>query len=297
MLNDRGKSLSNGTTELTDGSASGIAYPLSSKATIVVTVGTHAETVVVENLYRNLAGLGLGVLSIGFGAFITYVRLLGRSPSRDLDLARDWTLDLTFSFGELLFDLGARIPLGRALSGAGSLFVAGTAGLFRSVATLRAPSLSLPSLSMSGSMPSFSLPSLSLPSLSAPSLSLGSVLTGRSADDDSSTTADVQSTPETATAAEVDETPEEIELSNRQLIWAAWREFAKTAGVRRIETATPGAVARQARRQTELPAEAIDELTEAVREIEYGGAEPTDELTERVLQAIAAVRAVGGDEE
>lgn len=293
VLESKGRSPTDASTELEDGSTVGLAYPIASKATIVVTVGTHAEPVVVENLYRNLAGIVLGTMSFGFGVFITYVRVLGRSPGRDLHLARNWTFDLTFSLGAFMFDLASKVPLGQMLSGTASLFVSGTAGAIRAMATLRLPSPSAPSLSW----PSLSLPSLSLPSLSLPTFSLGSVMTGRSDGTETATNTDRPAESRMGSMRNVDESTEEIELSNRELIWAAWHELARRAGVRRVETTTPGAVARQARAQTDLPVGAVDVVTEAVRAIEYGGAEPTEERVEIVLDAIADIRAAGGESE
>lgn len=261
-----------------------IGLPVASSATIVVEAGSATDTVVVENLLRNLGLFVLGTTSILIGGMVTYTRILGRSPSRDVERV-GWSL----KFGAI--DLGWRIKrlgttynpfeaLARVLEG----IVDGIAAMIHALTTFQLPQLSIPSLTV---------PSLSLPSM--PSLSSDDVVAGRS-----DTEAEDDEGVPMARIGEFDpadpEIPETVELSNRELIAAAWHELAETAGIEDVETTTPGAVARAAR-QSGLPDDAIEVLTTVFRRIEYGGAEATDERKTQALKALAAIRAAGGDEE
>lgn len=268
-----------------------LRLPATPSATIVVDAGGEREVFVLEDLLRNVGIFVVGGTSIIFGITITYGRVLNRSLRHDITLAgRSFKLG-ALNFGGLLRGLATTYSPTAAFRHAGAGLIGGTAVALRGLLSLRAPSRSLSTLSLA-------LPSLSMPSM--PSFGLGSI--GRQSDDggdeDKASNGKSKSDPSVPVdefAAAAPDVPDTEEPDNRELIRAAWHEFAETAGVSEVETTTPGAAARQAR-ETGLPEPAITALTQTFRQVEYGQGSPTDERTERALRALAVVRAHDGGE-
>ncbi|PSQ16644.1 hypothetical protein BRD00_10310 [Halobacteriales archaeon QS_8_69_26] len=77
----------------------------------------------------------------------------------------------------------------------------------------------------------------------------------------------------------------------------AFRELVRLVGVRRWRTMTPGEIGRAAT-GVGLPEEPVATVTEAFRDVEYGGREPSAAVRDRVLAALSRLRAAasrGGD--
>jgi hypothetical protein len=74
-------------------------------------------------------------------------------------------------------------------------------------------------------------------------------------------------------------------LGPRERVLAAWRTLVRRARVTRYRTRTPGEVRARAL-SAGLPADAVETLTEAFREVEYGAADPREWL-DAVADAVA----------
>jgi transglutaminase-like putative cysteine protease len=72
-------------------------------------------------------------------------------------------------------------------------------------------------------------------------------------------------------------------------IRAAWRWFVRTLGLRTPETMTPGEMRRRAV-EMGFPEKPVSRLTDAFRDVEYGGREPTDNLRDRARDAVRRVK-------
>jgi hypothetical protein len=87
--------------------------------------------------------------------------------------------------------------------------------------------------------------------------------------------------------------PDEALLTIRD----AWGEFRTHVSIRSWRTATPGEIARWAIHRDGLPQEAVETLTDAFRDVEYGSRSPSDRApaARRALEAIRG--ATDADEE
>lgn len=266
--------------------------PPASSATVVVTDGHETAAVGVEGLFRNLA---LGVvlaLSLLVGVFLSSLRVL-----RWLDVVEERETGSTPA-ADLLLPFAT---LGSALVAT----AAGLATVVSSVSVPRIPTPSIPRVSLPRvslprlrlpSLPNLSrpgLPSVSLPSVSLPSLSLPSAegiglpsFAGSSSEEADESPSTTETTDPFAPEAEEDEVPQ---LSKRELVRAAIRDLGRLADVRRVETSTPGQIGRRALDRA-LPREPVEAIVGTVREVEYAGAEPTDEDASRVREAVRRLR-------
>ncbi len=77
---------------------------------------------------------------------------------------------------------------------------------------------------------------------------------------------------------------------------AAWARFRSRVSLGRTRTKTPGEIARHAVRRDGLPPEAVRELRDAFREVEYGS-RPADERADRARRALSAIEQDPGEEE
>jgi len=79
----------------------------------------------------------------------------------------------------------------------------------------------------------------------------------------------------------------------------AWGEFRTHVSIRSWRTATPGEIARWAVHRDGLPQEAVQTLTDAFRDVEYGSRPPRDRApaARRALEAIRGATDADGEEE
>lgn len=100
-------------------------------------------------------------------------------------------------------------------------------------------------------------------------------------------------TPGDATAAEDPES-----AAARERIREAWQRFLAILPLRRVRTLTPGEVARFAVEDANLPADPVERLRDAYREVSYGGADPAprQDVAEEAVDSIDAERASDGDD-
>lgn len=258
----------------TGGEATTFYLPPASEATIVVTDGRTVRTVVLEDLLRNLAIAVIGVLSIGAGLVFTTLRAL---RWLDVDVHEPAAPG---AFTGLALGLGR---LGGALVDA-AVAIAAAPGRVRLPAfrlpPLPSPVVPSPSL-RSLELPSLALPSLGLPSLGSPSLpSLGVPSLGSAGGEDPA------DGDEVAVGSEEKSTPT---LCDRELIRASVRDLGRLAGVSRVETATPGQIGRRAL-DAALPREPVERIVGTVRDVEYGGGEPSRDRARRVREAVRRLR-------
>lgn len=284
----------NATADLHRGS-SRVRLPASSTATVIVTDSHETEVVTLNGLLQNLAiGVVLS-LSLAGGMAVTSLRVL-----RWLDFDVGESGHAGGSIADLIADLGAAI-VGVA---DGFARLVGRIRLPRvpvptlpsvpvpSLSSVRLPSLSFgavlaPARLLSGlGLPSLRLPSLRVPRPSLPGLpSFGRPTLDGDEDAESEEPAAVVD-PFDPAAADVDDVPR---LSERELVRAAVRDLGRLAGVRRIETNTPGQIGRRALDRA-LPREPVSAIVDTVREVEYGGGEATSEHASRVRDAVRRLR-------
>ncbi|MFC4543995.1 DUF4129 domain-containing protein [Halosolutus amylolyticus] len=267
------------TTTGDDGRAR-VWLPIEDEATVTAEVGAETATATVGNLYRRLAALVVLVPGFVIGGSVTYLRFVAsRERRRGAALA------------------GLFVTLADLLAGLSDAF-ATIADLLRG---LDRPSLSLPGFTVPQPGFGWTVPSVG-PALASFGRalgtlpSLGSLL--RSSGRDGSSPL---SPPSIGTAfgrddAEADDPSDAAaagpELASEPLaprgpraeIRAAWHAVLDRLAVEDRETATPGAVARRALGEG-FPAEHVTALVTVVREVEYGGREPSPE---RVARARAA---------
>lgn len=251
------------TTETDDDGIALVWLPIDDEVTVMTQVGAATGSTTVSNLYWRLGAILVLVPGLLIGGTITYLRYAARRDDSPAPLA------------------GVFAAIAAALD-----YVAEAVQMLR-------PSLPHPS--------SFGLAWLSLQPfrrLDVRLPSLGGLLGGlrfhRSADsagltgrllralrrsaDDSAGTAD-QGTGPTASAGP---------RGPRAELRAVWLAVCDRVDVRNRETSTPGEVARTAR-TAGFPTTSVRELLAVVRDIEYGGSEPT---TTRIEQARVAAREV-----
>lgn len=265
--------------------------PIDDGATVTAEVGAETATATVGNLYLRLAAVVVLVPGFCIGGVVTYFRLVATSERRRGNAAAE----LFVALADVIGGLGAAIS---------RLF--GSIGGY-SLPSISLPTVSVPSLDVGTTGRGFPSLGSALPSVgravgSLPSLgTLGSP--GRSsADSDRSllagilgpttddTDADESSNAETA-APELAAEPL-APRGPRAEVRTAWHSFLDRLEIDDRETTTPGAVARDAL-AAGFPADRVSRLVAIVRDIEYGGREPS---SERAAAARAAVQDLLDDE-
>ncbi|ELY71408.1 DUF4129 domain-containing protein [Natrinema versiforme] len=279
---------SGGTATTGENGRARLWLPIDDGATVTAEVGAETATVTVGNLYLRLAAVVVLVPGFCIGGVVTYFRLVATSERRRGNAAAA----LFVALADVLGGLGA--ALSRLFGAIGGY----------SLPSISLPTVSMPRLEFGGpglGFPSFGavLPSVGRAFGSLPSLgSLGSL--GRSsADSDRSLLAGLLGP--TADDEDADE-PGDSEADDagrpglaaepltprgpRAEVRAAWHAFLDRLEIADRETATPGAVAHDAL-AAGFPADRVSRLVEIVRDIEYGGREPS---SERAAAARAAVQ-------
>lgn len=270
--------------------------PIDDEATATVELGSETATATVGNLYLRLTAVVVFVPGFLIGAVLTYLRLVAANERRSRNGWSGAFLSLADVFAEI----------SDAVTGLLSALVG------RNGPALSVPAVSLPTLSLSlphlqfdgfgrgfpslgsaisfGGLPSLGsavsfggLPSLgSLRSRDRSSTGGGSLLEGLFG------TRDDESEPSTAATDAGPELADEplAPRGPHAEVRAAWHTFLDRLGVEDRTTTTPGAVARTAL-AAGFPSDRVDRLVAIVRDIEYGGREPSPD---RVAEVRATVR-------
>ncbi len=274
-------SLADGGTSTTgaDGRAR-VWLPIEDEATVTAEVGAETATATVGNLYRRLAALVVLVPGFLVGGSMTYLRFVATRERRR---------------GAAL--VGTFVVLADVLAGLSDAFAA-LADLLRGIDR---PSISLPAFTVPRPGFEWQFPSVgpalaSFGSALGTVPSLGSLLSspGRGGgsplpesplrkvfgSDDAESDAPTDSAAAGPALADEPLAPR----GPRAEIRAAWHAVLDRLDVVDRETATPGAVARRALADG-FPAEPVSRLVTVVREVEYGGRDPSPD---RVARARAA---------
>ncbi|WP_246998494.1 DUF4129 domain-containing protein [Halosolutus gelatinilyticus] len=282
-VDDATVSLGDGETHTTgsDGTVR-VWLPVEDEVTVTADVGAETATATVGNLYRRLAVLAVLIPGFAIGGTVTYLRFVAtRDRHRGSGLAAVF------------------VALADVFAGLSDAFAA-LAGLLRGRRrSMSIPELSLPRLRFGWTFPSIgaSLSSAggalgTLPSFGSlfgspgrgggsskrGGFSLRSALFGSDTDDDDRT----ESGNARPTLAAEPLGPR----GPRAEIREAWHAAIDRLGVNRRETATPGAIARRAI-ATGFPADAVTKLVAIVRDVEYGGREPSPDRVARAREAAA----------
>ncbi|WEL18705.1 putative membrane protein [Halorhabdus sp. SVX81] len=259
--------------------------PVDDSATVRATVGTESATTTVGNLYFRLAAVVVIVPGLVIGGVLTYLKLAALRQRRRAK-------------GVVAVFVGLAGVL-EGLSGAIGRLRRSLADWPKSVASIGRPSLSglggwrLPAIGTAISMPSLGGIAVSLPSFGSLRDAVSGSPNGSSTSrlgpnrlvewlngDDSEEADDVVEEP-----TDTDEPA--VSLTPREEIRAAWHGFVDRLDLSRRETVTPGRVARRAIRDG-FPADSVRRLLAIVREVEYGGREPSPDR-------VASARAAAGD--
>jgi len=265
--------------------------PASDSASIATEVRGESVTTELDGLVFALAWSVLIVLSFLIGGIITYLRMFDLQTRRR---HRRWIGDGLWRGGfwpsGLLDGLAARVaglPAALRRSGAAGASLFGRLGVGLGWLSQFGATLRLPRLSLSG-LPSLSgLSGLSLlPSLDRGSRSLGG-------DDDAGgssgpDTDDVRDRPDESASDEDDAAP-------TPTVRRAWHRLVDSLGVARRETRTPGQIARRAV-DAGYPDDAVDRLTSAFRDVEYGGRAESDDRVRAAYEALDRIRSDEEDE-
>ncbi|WP_226005347.1 DUF4129 domain-containing protein [Natrinema salinisoli] len=256
--------------------------PISDEATVTADVGAETATTSVGNLYLRLTAVVVLVPGFAIGVVLTYLRLAAASENR----RESSSAGIILAFADIFEQFADAL---RTLTVTLSEF---------SLPSVSAPSFSVPRLEFGG-VGGFEFPSLG-PALSSFGRAFGTLpslgsLAWSSNDRSGSSLGDLFGTSDDdasdePTGAE-DDGPR---LAARPLeprgpraeIRAAWHAFLDRLEVDDRETATPGEIARNAL-AAGFPADRVDRLVAIVRDVEYGGREPS---TDKVTAARAAVR-------
>jgi len=231
----------------------------------------------------------LGALSVLFGIVITYLRVFDLQARRR---HRQWIGDgLWGGFWPtgLLSGLGAAIAgvpaaLRRAAGAIAGLFGGlggGVGWLSQFGAALRLPRFRLPSLPSLGGLSALSL---------LPSLDRGS----RSIDEDADASSAVDR-PDATRAAPDEPADDADDPAPTPTVRRAWHRLVDRLGVARRETRTPGQIARRAI-DAGYPDDAVDRLTSAFRDVEYGGRAESDDRVRDAYEALDRIRSEEDDE-
>ncbi len=277
-----------GTTDA-DGKT-GFRLPASDSATIGTEVRGESASTELDGLVFALAWSVLGALSLLVGGIITYLRLFDLQARRR---HRRWIGD-GFSLGTLL-PTGLLSGLGAAVAGVPAALRRGAgaiAGLFGGLgggvgwlsqfgAALRLPRFQLPSLPSLGGVSALSL---------LPSLDRGS----RSVDEDVETGSPIDRSDAARTIPDepVDDADDPVPTPT---VRRAWHRLVDRLGVARRETRTPGQIARRAI-DAGYPDDAVDRLTAAFRDVEYGGRTESDDRVRAAYEALDRIRSEEDDE-
>ncbi|QCS43756.1 DUF4129 domain-containing protein [Natrinema versiforme] len=279
---------SGGTATTGENGRTRLWLPIGDEATVTAEVGAETATATVGDLYLRLAAVVVLVPGFCIGGVVTYYRLIATSERRRGNAVAELFVALADLVG----------GLGTALS-----------RLFGAIGGYSLPSISLPTISMPslefggtgrgspavgsalssigrafGSLPSLgSLRSFGRSSADSDRSLLEGIL-GPTADDED---ADEPGDSEGDEAGSPDLAAEPLAPHGpRAEVRAAWHAFLDRLEIADRETATPGAVARDAL-AAGFPADRVSRLVAIVRDIEYGGREPSPE---RAAAARAAVR-------
>lgn len=260
-----------------------VRLPAADTAAIRTAVGGRTDATELEGLVFTLAWTALGTLSVLFGFFVSYLRLFdlqARRRHRRLIRDRLWRGGLvTGLVSAIVRAPAAALTSARSATSLFGRFGSGVGWLSQFGATLRLPRVALPSLSSLGA----GLSSLSLlPSLDRGSRSVGGEDEAAIPDDDGPTA----TTDAPATEADDEPTP---------TVRRAWHGLVDRLGVPWRETRTPGQIARRAI-DAGFPADAVDRLTAAFRDVEYGGRAETDDRIQSAYEALDRIRSEEEDD-
>jgi hypothetical protein len=282
-----GRDVSNATVALESGGSvttgddgrATIWLPISDEATVTADVGAETATTTVGNLYLRLTAVVVLVPGFAIGGVLTYFRLARASENRRERSVTGLVLTLADLF---------------------ELFADALCGLTVNLSEFSFPSISMPSFSMprlefGGFDPGF--PSLG-PALSSFGGAFGTLpsLGSREWSSDDSTRPSLGDLFGTSDedADEPTDSDDGPQLAAKPLeprgpraeIRATWHAFLDRLEVDGRETETPGEIAREAF-AAGFPADRVEQLVAIVRDVEYGGREPS---TDRAAAARAAVR-------
>ncbi|SER54661.1 DUF4129 domain-containing protein [Natrinema salaciae] len=267
-----------GTSSTGDDGMARLWLPIDDEATVTVEVGAETATATVGNLYLRLTAVVVFVPGFAIGGVLTYLRV---AAARERRRGIQWS--------------GSFVALADFVAGLADAFE----WLFGALVGWGGPSLSIPTIPL----PTFSLPrpafdgvGLGAPSLGS-ALSFGGLPSLGSRDRPSTggggslleRLLGTDDEPETPPAEETGPELADEPLAPRgphAEIRAAWHAFLDRLGLEDRETATPGEAARTAL-AAGLPADRVTRLVAIVRDVEYGGREPTPD---RVAEARATVR-------
>ncbi|PCR90681.1 DUF4129 domain-containing protein [Natrinema ejinorense] len=289
--------LENGGTATTgsDGKAR-LWLPVGDEATVTVDVGAETATATVGNLYLRLTAVVVLVPGFCIGGVLTYLRVVAARERRRGDAWAGFFVALA-AFFDGLAEAFARFL--RTLGGGN------WPSLSLPVPSVSFPTLSIPRLEFGGFGRGFpALPSIgrtfgTLPSLGSPGLlgwssngserSVLGELLGSSSDESDESTDSEDGGPTLAAEPLTPRGP-------RAEVRAAWHAFLDRLGVEDRETTTPGEVARDAL-AAGFRADRVDRLVGVVRDIEYGGHEPSPDRVAAVRATVRELLESDSDEE
>ncbi|WP_256393516.1 DUF4129 domain-containing protein [Natronoarchaeum rubrum] len=275
----------------TDDGKTRFRLPAADSATIGTEVRGESASSELDGLVFGLAWSVLGALSLLIGIVIMYLRAFDLQTRRQhrLRIGSKLSLDGLWPSG-VLSGVGAAVTgipaaIGRTAGAVASLFGrlgGGVGWLSQFTGALRLPRFALPSLPSLSGLSALSL----LPSLDRGSRSIDG-------DDDDGEPADRDETARTipdepAIEAEDDSAP-------TPTVRRAWHRLVDRLGVARRETRTPGQIARRAI-DAGYPDDAVDRLTGAFRDVEYGGRSESDDRVQAAYDALDRIRSEEDDE-
>jgi transglutaminase-like putative cysteine protease len=239
-----------------------------------------SRTVTVSGLFLNAAVAILGVIGVVAG-LVVGVRRHGPDAESGAATARGvleglaaWAVAVPGRLADRAVD--AAIVVGRYLDAALSGAIRAAETVAARVAGVSYTALAVAAVSLVGR----TLAGVARWVLAVPGRVVG-LIVGSSAGGESGTTGDVRHT--------ADGTDVEGGGDGGLSVRAAWRLFVRTLGLARPETMTPGEIRRLAVDRG-FPERPVSRLTDAFRDVEYGGREPTDRLRDRARDAIRRVR-------
>lgn len=232
-----------------------VSLPIASSATVSVTALGLTRTTTLTGLFLNLGLLVATLLLLVAGAlYVSYRR--GYTPREILSILRR-APGVAVQYGQWLLVAAARL---------------GDEALARALERLRR-TWSYLLAAIRGRLSLAELRALLLAWLREKRRKLGALASG-----DTSVGA-----PADATNGAAGET-----TSAYRDVRDAWARFRSRVSLRRPQTKTPGEIARHAVRRDGLPPEAVGELRDAFREVEYGS-RSADERVDRVERALSAI--------
>ncbi len=264
--------------------------PASDSATIGTEVRGESAATELDGLVFTLAWSVLGALSLLIGGIITYLRLFDLQARRrhrrwigdGLSLGNLWPTRLLSGLGAAVAGIPAALRRGAgAIAGLFGGLGGGVGWLSQFGAALRLPGFRVPSLPSLGGLSALSL----LPSLDRGSRSVGEDAETSSAVDRNDA---AQSVPDEPTDDADDSAP-------TPTVRRAWHRLVDRLGVSRRETRTPGQIARRAV-DAGYPDDAVDRLTAAFRDVEYGGRSESEDRVRAAYEALDRIRSEEDDE-